>query len=115
MDNGQVILHHANGNPVRSADKTAYEANVDAFLRYGYAEAQSVAFFASKHVDPLDLENETGLTRISLEPIWRKGRPGRQVFGKWQKAKGVWIHDAIQYLVAQLSKYGRPIWLPVSP
>lgn len=92
-----------------------YTPATDAFLSYGYSEAQRLAFFKTEHVDPLDFEDETARTKASIREAWGMAYGGGQEFEKWQKAKGVWIHDALFKLTADLASLGQPIWISGQP
>jgi len=99
----------------RSTGSYFYNGAMDNFLSYGYSEAQRAAFFFSDHVDPLDLENQSARTNVNFQSVWGEGWTVGEPFAKWQKAKALWIHDAMQNLVTQLSGAGVPIMLPGQP
>jgi len=88
---------------------------VDAFLSYGYSDAQRLVFLQAKHVDPLDLENPTVHTVVSIRDAWGSGTSNGSEFNEWQKSKGDWIHDALLSLTTALSSLKKPILLPAQP
>ncbi len=91
-----------------------FSPTTDGFVSYGYSDAQRAAFFAANGIDPLDVENPGIRTDVDLRPAWSSGDMDEATFDAWQKARGVWAHDAALALARALAAVdpARPLLLP---
>jgi len=92
-----------------------YSEAVDAFLSYGYSEAQRLAYLRAEKVDPADLESDSMRVNVRLNDAWGKAWTPGQPFQKWQQTKGKWMRASMLSLVNGLAPLGKPILLGGQP